>query len=877
MDEQLTFVHLLWVEVTRAREQQLLRALRAAPGFTDVELTEWDPTQTWFRATLPAQEHILEAAIAALLSIEGFSVEIQGAMHGPIHAIVFNAVPGQTTRPRRIWRQYDRRLPRERVSVPVSMAWAIPIPSRQAAPVAPAPQPDVAVTAGVPVARPEPVVRAGVPVARTEAAVPAGVPLARTEVVSRDRLGRVAERPGGSVAERAVTAGLAGWRPRLAVAELFRSGVKDERVSRLAAALSPALLVFLVTYQAALRRVFEGGPFPSSTDAMGHLYRVFYVAQEWKQWRLIPQWTPGWYMGTPLLEFYPPLTTFVMAPVAALGDPALSYRVFAFVAMSLAAVLTTVLFRNRLGTAGAITAGILYSLAPFVLRTVFSDGVLPLALFIVIQPVLVRLLLDVFERPTAKRFLLASLGSAAMVLTHHLQALMFFVCIGAGIALAAAVHRRGVDRPVLVVASVIIGLMLAGIWLLPAMAPLHLADTPNRGDVGLPLTHSRGLSVFSPGERESPGAGPYLGLALIGVGIAGAAMTRRRPLSIVMVGAAAVALFMTFGMKNPVISSLPPLQTFVFFERFLLIASLSLALLTGLFVQALASHMETRFRLPRAALFLTVAVLAVGLADARPSFALVRQTDHNAWVLSSTILDREAPPGRLADFTGRSEASYFPAIAGRDSAYGSSIEGTPHAQDIRLLSEAIGRGHVGFTNRQLRQWWVTGAYVLPDDSFVSPVLETAGFARAEATGGATPWIRRDDASVANLLSRNAVIVGRAHRHAGVVFPWASRTRAGDYAELTDDVLLDNDMVVLAEAPDPIPDAVQSRLTAFQQRGGVILALLGNNPGVWRADMQLKRQRFSPMMTVIDRSGGVLESPVEVNGFVAGGNPWEALM
>jgi len=152
MDESLTFVHLLWVQVTRAREQQLLQALRAAPGFQDVELTEWDLTQTWFRAALPAQDHVLEAAIDVLLSIEGFSVEIQGAMHGPILAVVFNAVPGRTTRPRRIRPQYDRRLLPAEAPMLVSPAWAAPLQPRQALLAA---QPDAAGAAALPAPQPQ--------------------------------------------------------------------------------------------------------------------------------------------------------------------------------------------------------------------------------------------------------------------------------------------------------------------------------------------------------------------------------------------------------------------------------------------------------------------------------------------------------------------------------------------------------------------------------------------------------------------------------------------------------------------------------------------------------------------------------------------------
>ncbi|NQU97518.1 MAG: hypothetical protein HQ548_07735, partial [Chloroflexi bacterium] len=834
-------MHLLWVEVARAREEQLLRALREVQGFRTVELTESDLTQTWFRVSLPDREHILETAIEVLLSIEGFSVEIQGAMHGPIIAIVFNAVPGQTTRPRLLRRQYDRRLLHDRVSVPVSPPWALPVPP-QGAP---------------PSARPE----------QPGPAPPVAVPTARPRAVRRGGLGRAVQRIEDLAAERGDTQGFP--RPGLwrAATQPARRALGSPRVSRVIATAIPALLVLLTVYQATLRRVFEGGPFPSSTDAMGHLYRVSYLAQEWKHWRLIPQWTPGWYMGTPLTEFYPPLVTFVMAPMAALADPALSYRVFVFVAVALAAVLTAVLFRSRLGSAGAASAGILYGLAPFVLRTVFSGGALPLALFIAIQPVLLWLLLELYRRPSATRFILAALGSAMLVLTDNQQALMLFACVGVGVAVAASVFRRRLERPAQVLAAMTVGVLLAAVWLLPAMASLDFDDTPNRGGPERPFVHSRDFSVMSPGTRTRP-HDAYLGLALLALAGAGAAVARRRPFSTLLVATTGVAVFFMFGMNNPIISGVWVLQQFVFFERFLLVASLTLALLAGLLVQTVAAWLPTRVRLPLPGVLIAVAVLAVGLVDARPYFQLVRATDHDLWVASSETLDRSAPPGRLADFIGRPELSYFPATVGRDALYGWSIEGTPHAANIARLGEAIGAGHGRFVDRQLRQWWVAGAYALTDDPFASPALQTAGFAPGPAVDRGvrvTPWTRQDTASIASALTRNAVVVGRAHRQTEIVFPWANQTRTGDYAELTDDVLRDNDIIVLAEAPSSVPDAVQSRLTAFQRRGGVIIALIGNDPAVWRADVRLKRQTFSPIMTVIDRSGRVLESPVEVNG------------
>ena len=145
--------------------------------------------------------------------------------------------------------------------------------------------------------------------------------------------------------------------------------------------------IAIVAYIAVLRRVPVNGPFPFSTDAMGHLYRVRYFSEQLKHGHIFPQWTPDWYLGVPLVEFYPPAVTYLLGPIAAISSVAIAYKIFVAAVILASGILTALLFRSRLGTQGAIAAGLLYALSPWLLRTVFNEGNMPVSLFAALLPV----------------------------------------------------------------------------------------------------------------------------------------------------------------------------------------------------------------------------------------------------------------------------------------------------------------------------------------------------------------------------------------------------------------------------------------------------------------------------------------------------------
>lgn len=542
------------------------------------------------------------------------------------------------------------------------------------------------------------------------------------------------------------------------------------------------LIAFVVVFFLLLRRLFGAGAFPNATDAFAHLFRASFVAQEWKDGILFPLWTPGWYLGTPVVQYYPPLVTATLAPLTLAGGISFAYQAFTIATFGVAVVSVVVLFRSRLGGLGALTAGIVYPLSPFILRTVFAGGALPAALIVAIQPILLRVILDLVDQPTRKRFVLVVAVTALAVFAHHLLAVMFITSIGAGLLLLAAFrpdYRRKVG---ISFAGMAIGIGMTSVWLFSALSAVDFENVPKQAGPEPRFSQSRSFEVFDPGQRDNPGD-VYLGLGLVIMGLAGVVATRRRDITIVLAGAIGVSVFMMFGMNNPAITNLPLLNEFVFFERFLLTTSLALALLTGLLVSFLADLVRTRFvnYSMRASLALTAALLTVLMTDASPHYSqLVRQSDQQIWIDASEAIAAGAEPGRIQDFVGRPEPAFFPSTVGRGAIAGWYTEGTPHWERLAIAGQALGKGHHRFLARQLQQWWATGAYSISTNERVDAALRAAGFVPLEVddpfSADVLPWARSDDASIVSAIERNSLIVGRATVIAGVVLPMGEPDR-----------------------------------------------------------------------------------------------------
>jgi hypothetical protein len=643
-----------------------------------------------------------------------------------------------------------------------------------------------------------------------------------------------------------------------------------------------ALASFGAVYFLLLRHLVGAEAFPNATDSFAHLFRASFVADEWKSGNMFPLWTPDWYLGTPVTQYYPPLTTLVLAPLTWMGDIEFAYKAFTVLSFGFASASVAILFRSRLGTSGALFAAIIYPISPFILRTTFSGGALPATLIIAIQPLVLRVLLDLIEHHTRRRFVFAAIVSAVAVLAHHLLAVMFFASISGGVVLSTIGSKRLRVPGGLALAALFVGIMITSWWLFSAQTSIEFDNVPKAHGLEPRFSQSRSFEIFDIGQRATPGE-VYIGMGMLVLAISGFLVTSHRTSSRILLGAAGVSLFMTFGMNNPVITNLPLLDEFVFFERFLLTTSLVLALLAGAYISYLI-HIIRRFSVQYRALgAIGGSILVLGLfwiltSDVRPYYTtLVRQAEHELWINASEAIDEAAPPGRIMDFVGRPEPAFFPYTVDRGAVTGWYLEGTSHWERIQLLSSSLSKGHYRFAERQLQQWWTAGAYSKDDYPEANKLLADAGFVEVNyfdpSNAGIIGWARENETSIISAVRRNATVVGNAHTAVEVVFPWASQTKTGALSDLSETDLSANQYLILAESNLASQKGEFERFNDFRKNDGVVLAVLGNDTGAWKADLSTGRVLFPDSFELVSADGEVV---AEYTGLLRDTAAWEGL-
>lgn len=642
------------------------------------------------------------------------------------------------------------------------------------------------------------------------------------------------------------------------------------------------IVAFVGVYYLLLRHIFGTGAFPNTTDAFAHLFRVEFVANEWKLGNLFPLWAPDWYQGTPLFQYYGPMVTIVMAPLAYLGGITFAYQAFTVVCFAAACISVVVLFRSRIGSTGSVAAAVLYSLSPFVVRTIFMGGSLPATLVFALQPLFLWLLIDFVEAPTRKRFLYVAIVAAVSISTHQLFAAMFMSSI-AGATIILSVFRANRQAAAgLSVAAIAIGIGLTSVWLFSAQTSVDFDNLPLPHDGETRFATSRSFEIFSSSQRSEP-RDVYLGLGLVVVGALGFVVSRRREFSLILMIGTAISIFMTFGMNNPIVRTIPLLDEFIFFERFLLSASLFLALLSGVLITELTNWTRRMaVQMPVVGTASTFALLVIPLSillyDSKPYYStLVQQSDQKIWVAAAEAIDQEAPEGRIADLVGRPEPAFFSYHAGRESVTGWFLQGTSHWEQIGLLNHMVNVGHTRFANRQYQQWWTTGAYAHEDNNRAIAVLQESGFIpvnfKDDSGSGIIPWVKPDSSSIINELNRNSVVTGRAHTAVEVVFPWTNQSRSGEFSDISKFTLKNNKLLILAEANPIFENGFEDRVNQFRAEGGVVLAVLGNDDSVWKAGLKTSRTQFPDSFDIVSDSGDVL---AQFSGLLEDVPAWEGI-
>jgi hypothetical protein len=230
--------------------------------------------------------------------------------------------------------------------------------------------------------------------------------------------------------------------------------------------------------------------FFASSDGMIHLYRLFELDRSLRAGILYPRWFPmsGYGYGLPVLNYYPPLAYYLGELFHLAGAGYIASIKLLIAAGFLIALISMFFFaRDLLGNRAAFVAGVAYAYLPYLLSDAYVRGnfpeflamsLLPLALWAFHRKDEGRRQKDDNEHSTfvlhpSSFIFLPSVVFAAIILVHHLTALLFAALLLAYLGFLFWLHRdaRAVLRSGF---AILLALALSAFYWLPALAELDL-------------------------------------------------------------------------------------------------------------------------------------------------------------------------------------------------------------------------------------------------------------------------------------------------------------------------------------------------------------------------------------------------------------------
>jgi len=632
----------------------------------------------------------------------------------------------------------------------------------------------------------------------------------------------------------------------------------------------PGMLAFLIVYQLVISSAMSAGPFPSSANGIGHLYRGLFVAEAWQSGTIFPLWNYGWYIGSSLFDSYPPVTAIGLGVVESLGGENSAYSGFVFGVFSANAVFIAIAFRQQLTTAGSIVAAVFFSTSPALLNQLFSVGELSTLSFVATTPLLLKGVFDHLNTQSRSSIVLIAVGTALGVLTSPTMALVLGLGLLVGFTTNVFMRQTTSKTVVQIVGAMIVGVLSTGIWALPALEEAFRLESMIEFTPDSKLTNLS-ANFWLPSARIDA-AVPYLGIfsTLLAIGVFAVDRTRN---SVVLAGVFSTSLFFVVTEGLPIFNSIPLIQQLTPSDRYLAITGIAIALFAGMFVKQ-ATHMNLKmWNRARFGLGIAAIVLFVQIVDTGPIRAESRSLDTELHRRATSALDEEAPPGRFADFFGLPQLSLIPSQYDREALYGWDVEATPLRSAINDLKEAVQRRHYGAVSKTLDQWWVSGIYVRSDDQLAASALRASGFEEITpfVNSNLEIWKRSEPLESISFANQKAIAVGNGQRTVEFVLP--ETTKSDGQLELFSAIEL-GEYPVIHFYEDQIatigPDF--ERFLVWRRLGGIPVIWLGNNDEEWRNDINVTRVTFPSTVDIVETSSLATlgSSQLEYTGL-----PWDA--
>lgn len=535
--------------------------------------------------------------------------------------------------------------------------------------------------------------------------------------------------------------------------------------------------------------------YPVTVDGMGHLTKIKYIADCLKDFHW-PAWFPYWYSGSTVMQYYPPLSYLLLAPMQMVFDNVMiTFKFFCFLSPFIGAAGVWKICRRFVGPLFGIWGGMLYALQPFILQSLLIQGLVAQGPIFALTPWFLYCTLLFLEERTRLKWMFLCLITALSILSHPMHA--FLVTLG----MIPLVITLLVSRRIKLVdfihwgLAIAFGAGLAAFWWVPGVTQL---ETP-----GIPYllpeaadNWSATLNWFNPALRNEGilyFSCSVLSAALVsilwikkypakclnqGEILSSASSTFNNGLLVPLFIALVTSILFSFGHNLPFFTCIP-LSHVLVPARILTFSAVLTAILGSVFVhQVIKSWNHGYWRI--LGFMVIIISTAIILKDINP-----RLTKPIIESYVSLQDDLDIIPSKTNSFdNGRftwvwppnSSSAYFPMLNGFNMADGWNIEGTPHNRTIWQHNVAVPGGCTDYVIKNLLQWNVRSLFV---DKRYARTQDVSSLKDALTDNGFKVLAENDKYILHNPLAssyfmhqeRNALVIGRAASEPGMYFPW----------------------------------------------------------------------------------------------------------
>ncbi|MBP3506327.1 MAG: hypothetical protein J6K43_08010 [Lachnospiraceae bacterium] len=419
---------------------------------------------------------------------------------------------------------------------------------------------------------------------------------------------------------------------------------------------------------------------PSGNDVWGHMYKSKIMYESILKGNWYPLYSEQWYNGIQLYRYWPPLAYYCMSflQFCTGGNILHAYYLFAGFVFFVGGLPFLFIGKEIKKPLMGLSCALLWFLLPDNIRVFFCEGNMPRILTSVLIPYVVYFLWQ-YIRNNKRQFVIGLILSMALMTVAHLM-LTAIVGIGCFLFLCFdVIKNKNYKQDIIALISMIFGILIAGIWFIPALSGGMLSMEDSSSGVQDILTFSLSTSLNPMNRIIGVADTYYFGISVLLISIFGILLAKGKKKA-----GFCLALLVLLGTTPATVSVTKhlPLGEFLWMTRFT-------ALAYAFFFLSLLEW--TTLKKKYAILVMTLLCIDSGITVACLSryytpAPKIAKTD------SEVLKEETTQRASIMDLSSYGSYPSWNLVTGEDSVdytFGWAWQGAATAQNIMLLNEAL--------------------------------------------------------------------------------------------------------------------------------------------------------------------------------------------